>query len=184
MRQVGFGFALLLFGCASLSRAQRIPATIPQAEAEGAVFLHDAPPTSLQPAFAKPLFGGSSAERKCVASLSDVPPPLGSWRSGEFIIRTQLTGPWGLRAGKKSKVLWMPLHDPGRRRDSVVIRAARLEHPSDSLRLVFPGVAWSISHTEFGFPSTVTLPAAGQWLVVVTMDHDWGCFLLNVSERA
>lgn len=182
MRYVGFGFALPLVAFARLSLAQGIPVTVTQAEADGAVFLHDAPPAALQPAFAQPPVGGSSVERKCVAPLSDVPTPLGSWRSGEFVIRAQFTGPGGLRAGKGSKVLWMPLHDPGRRREQVVIRAARLEHPSDSLRLTFPGVARSISHTEFGFPSTVIFPAAGQWLAVVTMDHDWGCFLLNVVE--
>jgi len=175
-------FGVLLSALARLSLAQGIPVTITQAEADGAVFLHDSPPAASQPPFVQPLLGGSSVERKCVASLSDVPLPLGSWRSGEFIIRTQFAGPWGLRAGKGSKVLWMPLHDPGNRREWVVIRAARLEHPSDSLRLRVPGVARSISHTEFGFPSTVTFPAAGQWLAVVTMDHDWGCFLLNVAE--
>ncbi len=182
MRYVGFGFAALLVTFARLSLAQGIPVTITQAETEGAVFPHESAPAALQPAFVVRPYGGSSVERKCVTSQSDVPPPLGSWRSGEFVIRTLFTGPWGLRAGKGSKVLWMPLHDPGSRREWVVIRAARLEHPSDSLRLTFPGVARSLSHTEFGFPSTVTFPAAGQWLAVVTMDHDWGCFLLNVAE--
>ena len=182
MRYVGFGLAVLLVAFARLSVAQRMPVTITEAEKDGAVFPHDSLPAALQPAFAQPPFAGSSVERKCVASLSEAPPSLGSWRSGEFIIRTHFTGPLGLRAGKGSKVLWMPLHDPGVRREWVVIRAARLEHPSDSLRLTFPGVARSISHTDFGFPSIVTFPTAGRWLVVVTMDHDWGCFLLNVAE--
>lgn len=180
MRYVGLGFAALLVALAPLGHAQSIPVTITQAEADGAGLLRDSAPAEVQPAFAKAPFGGSSVERKCVGPTSDVPLPIGSWRSGEFIIRTAVAGPWGLHAGKGSKILWMPLHDPGGRREQVVIRAARLEHPADSLRLTFPGVARS--NREFGFPSTVTFPAAGEWLAVVTVDHDWGCFLLNVAE--
>jgi hypothetical protein len=156
--------------------------TIGQAEAHGAVFPHDVAPAAVQPVFVQPRLAGSSAERKCVGSLSDAPLPLGSWRSGEFITRTVFAGRYGLRAGKGSKVLWMPLHDPGSHRVPLLIRAARLEHPADTVRLTFSASARGVRSREFGFPSTVRFPASGRSLLVATTGKDWGCFLLDVAE--
>jgi hypothetical protein len=136
--------------------------TIGQAEAHGAVFPHDVAPAVVQPVFVQPRLAGSSAERKCVGSLSDAPLPLGSWRSGEFIIRTVFAGRYGLRAGKGSTVLWMPLHDPGSQRVPLIIRAARLEHPADTRRLTFPAAARGVRSREFRFPSTERFPTSGR----------------------
>lgn len=121
--------------------------------------------------------------------------PGGSLRSGDIIIRSTFTGRWGLHAGQGHKILWMPLHGPADTTTLVSfaewrkkaldhapldIRAVRLGYPSDTFRLNRPRLAGSAR--QFGFPSVVTFPTAGQWLVIATTDSDWGCFLLNVAD--
>jgi hypothetical protein len=156
--------------------------TIGQAEAHGAVFPHDVAPAAVQPVFVQPRLAGSSAERNCVGSLSDAPLPLGSWRSGEFIIRTVFAGRYGLRAGKGSKVLWMPLHDPGSQRVPLLIRAAQLEHPADTLRLTFSASVRRVRSREFASRVLYAFrhPGARSWSPRPA--NDWGCVLLNVAE--
>jgi hypothetical protein len=171
--------AVMLITLARLSPAQGDSITVAQAEAQGAVFPQAPPPATPQPPFADRPFTGST-KRRCVAALHD--DPLRSFRSGEFVVRTIFTGPYGLRAGKGSKVLWMPVHDPGPQRVSLRIRAVRLGNRPDSLELTLPRVARSVRGSEFGYPSTVRFPTAGQWLVVATTGDDWGCFLLDVAD--
>jgi hypothetical protein len=139
-----------------------------------------AAPTAVSFAFGR-TFGGTT-ERKCVAPpSSDDSIPGGSLRSGDVIIRGRFAGFWGLRANRDSKILWLPLHNPGEYRDTLLIRAVRIGHAADSLRQSVPDWAWSGPKTNSGFPSLVRFPAAGTWLVVATAGGDWGCFLLPVA---
>jgi hypothetical protein len=174
------------------SRAQSIPLTIARAEAEGAAFPQAVPPTVLQSLFGGP-FGGTSA-RTCTASQPDDSIPGGSLRSGDIIIRSRLTGRWGPHAGRGHKILWLPLHGPADttrmsfaewRKKAIdhaplLIRAVRVGYPADSLRQIIAGLTGG--PRQFGFPSEITFPTAGQWLVIASTDEDWGCFLLGVAE--
>ena len=186
------GVALLALAVQG-SRAQSIPSMVAAAEAEGASFPHGAPPTVLQSFFGGP-FAGTSA-RICTPSQPDDSIPGGSLRSGDIIVRSRLTGQWGLHAGRAHKILWAPLHGPSDtsttmsfaewRKEAfhhapLLIRAVRVGHPSDSLRQIVSGLTGG--PRQFGFPSEVTFPTAGQWLVIARTDEDWGCFLLGVAE--
>lgn len=156
--------------------AQAIALTIAQAELEGAsVAASDAPPGNISSYFTQRPWGGTS-ERRCVASAPQDSLPGGSLRSGEFIARSGWTGRWGLQAGKRHKVLWMPLHSNSQDRDTIELRAARLGAPTDTLRQLISKDALE------GFPSIVEFPRAGDWLVVVRRGVDWGCFKLLVAE--
>jgi len=161
-------------------RAQPIPVTVATAQAEAAAFPHDPTPVMLPAAYLPRSFVGSM-DRRCIQPVRD--PLAPSLRSGEMILR----GHYGLRSGKTgNKMLWMPLHDPGRNPVTLTIRGARLDHPSDTLRETHTterGPARQMGHPDsFGFPTTVVFPTPGQWLVVANDNHDWGCFILNVAD--
>jgi hypothetical protein len=183
MRYVGIGLLAAMLFTARHGHAQRIAATVADAEAEGAAFPHDPVPAVLPAAYQPQSYDGS-IERRCVRPVrNSVWPP--SLRSGEMIVR----GYEGLQAGRRgNKMLWMPLHDPGDHPVSLLIRGVRVGHPSDTLRqtIAAPRVAREVGHYDsFGLPSTVRFPAAGQWVVVADDGdggHDWGCFVLNVAE--
>jgi hypothetical protein len=153
-----------------------MPRTIAGAEIEGSAFAHatGALQSSLQ---ARP--AGGTKERRCVAPpLLDDSLPGGALRSGDMVVRTRFTGPWGIRAGKGQKLLWLPLHVPDDGHAALLVRAVRLDHPIDSLR---ESVARPVhAHAEFGYPSNLTFPSPGQWLAVVTAGADWGCFIVTV----
>ena len=68
--------------------------------------------------------------------------------------------------------------------DTLVIRGARIDERADSLRMVVDAFGYAprpAPKSEAGFPSLVTFPTAGLWLVVATAGNDWGCFRLNVG---
>lgn len=173
--------AMLLVHTPRVGHAQQIPVTVAAAEAEGATLPRDPAPIVLPAAYHAGSFGGPR-ERRCVHP-GDSLPDL-SVRSGEMVVR----GEWGLFAGRAKKMLWMPLHDPGRKPVSLSLRGVRLGHPSDTLRQTIDaplGPARQVSNpNSFGFPSTVRFSEPGQWLVVAADDHDWGCFILDVDDPA
>lgn len=173
--------AMLLVHVANVGHAQQVPMTASAAEAEGAAFPRDPAPTVLPAAYHPGSFGGP-AERRCVHPGDSLPDM--SVRSGEMILR----GGWGLFAERGHKMLWMPLHDPGRKPVRFTLRGVRLGHPSDTLRQTIDvplGPARQVSNpNSFGFPSTVRFSEPGQWLVVAADDHDWGCFILDVDDPA
>jgi hypothetical protein len=182
VRYVGIPLLATMLFTARAGRAQQIPASVADAEAQGAAFPHDPVPAALPAAYHAESFGGS-IERRCVQPVPDsVWRP--SLRSGEMILR----GYDGLQAGTRgNKMLWMPLHDPGNHPISLLIRGVRMGHPSDTLRQTIAGrVARQVRHSDsFGVPTTVRFPTAGQWLVVADDGddgHDWGCFVLDVAE--
>jgi hypothetical protein len=157
---------------------------VADAETEGATFPHDPAPAVL-PAAYRAFFG--SVERRCVSGdeekLATSWDAARSMRSGEIILRGH--SPEAGRLG--NKMLWMPLHDPGKSPATLVIRGVRMDQPSDTLRqtiAVDRGPARSADPNEFGFPSTVEFPNPGRWLVIANEGHDWGCFVLNVAESS
>jgi len=183
MRYVGIPLLAAMLFTARAGHGQQIPATVTDAEAEGAAFPRDPVPAVLPAAYHAQSFRGS-VERRCVQSVPDsVWRP--SLRSGEMIVR----GYDRLQAGQRgNKMLWMPLHDPGNHPISLSIRGVQVGHPSDTLRQTIAAarVARQVGrHDSFGLPSTVRFPTAGQWLILADdgdEGHDWGCFVLNVAD--
>jgi hypothetical protein len=169
---------------AILSASPRIPATVAAAEAEGASFPHGATPRIVDEVFSH-AFSGTAA-RTCVAPPRDSIAG-GSLRSGEFIVRGRFSGYWGPKANRDGKYLWAPLHNPYvyPAPGGLLIRAARLGHPSDTVRVAEAHAAYSARRDRFkeaAYPSLVRFPAAGEWLVIATSGKDWGCFLITVEQ--
>jgi hypothetical protein len=174
---------ILLLVASRIMHAQAVPATIAEAESEGAGYLRAGVGLPTQPFFATQ-FDGTS-DRRCVTSTSENPRG-GSLRSGEIIVRGRLVGPNGLRAGRAHKILWLPLHGTSALRSTpLVLRARSLSHPSDSVRLSVTALArgGGASSPLYGYPSSVSFPSPGQWLLVATVGADWGCFVFAVEAR-
>lgn len=94
-----------------------------------------------------------------------------------------LDGPWDVKAKRNFKILWVPLHNPSDYHDTLLIRALRLDDSADSLRQQIHASGYSPGNKqESGFPSLVSFPSAGEWLVIATAGPDWSCFLLTVSS--
>jgi hypothetical protein len=180
MQRIGVAVTTVLILTTRAARGQEIPATVSQAEAEGAAFAHAAPPAVVQSMFASRRFGGTS-ERRCVQMIADDALPGLSLRSGDFIIR----GHWSLRAGGRgNKILWLPFHgSPAMHGTPLLVRAVRIADRSDSLRQTILGFTHGGGHDgpAYGWPSIVRFPAPGQWLVIATTAADWGCFILDVT---
>lgn len=175
-------FTTLVFGVAGASVARKIPATVAAAEAEGAKYPRGPMPKTVLWAFDRP-FGGT-AERRCVAVAPDVSlAPGGSLRSGDFIIRSGLLSWVWPHANGEYKVLWLPLHTPRDIRETLLLRATRVGQSADSIRIRIPAAGTpGAPRSASGFPSLVTFPKAGQWVVVATAGNDWGCFLFKISS--
>jgi hypothetical protein len=188
MRKVSLAGALMIATTTHVVRAQNIPATVREAEAQGADFAHDAPQVAQQPYFGDFPFGGT-AERRCVVAAAYVAyttsMPNGSLRSGDFIVRGEFSkASWdGFQAVKGYKVVWLPLHGSSLQKPPLVVRAARIGNGADSVRFRVEGLAYSPgpSGRLYGYPSEVSLPSAGQWVIVATAGNDWGCFVLDVA---
>jgi hypothetical protein len=184
MRHVNVVAAVMLSLAACPAAAQMgIPASVAAAEAEGAALPRRAAPAPVAPDFTRP--SGGTAARKCVAPSASDADASGQLRSGEFLVRGRFVGRFGLQALKASKIYWMPLHDPLDYPNALLIRATRIGHPDDAFRLAvadwaYPGHG---HERDSGFPSLVTFPSPGTWLVLATMGDDWGCFLFPVAPE-
>ena len=181
MFRSGLFVTTLVVGSAHASVAQKIPATVAAAEVEGASYTRGTTPPTVSWAFRDP--SGGTAERKCVAVVPDYSTPGGSLRSGEFIMRSGLVSQLRPLAGRQYKVLWLPLHSARDIRQTMLLRGTRIGHPADSIRIRVAGAtAAGRPRSESGFPSIISFPAAGQWIVVATAGTDWGCFLISISS--
>ncbi len=185
MRKVSLAGALIIATATQVVNAQNIPATVREAEAEGAELAHNTPAVAGQRYFTDP-FGGT-AERRCVVAAAYhayTSAPNGSLRSGDFIVRGGfLDASWGgFQAVEEHKVLWLPLHGSASR-IPLVVRAARVGNATDTLRFRVEGLAYSPGPDGrlYGYPSLVSFPSAGQWVVVATAGNDWGCFVVDVA---
>lgn len=184
MRGTGVVAVLALVVTSHHAVAQKgIPSSTAAAEVEGAAFPKHAAPPSVAPDFARPFTG--TAERKCVTPSAEGNDAGGQLRSGEFIVRGRFAGRFGPRAQTGSKIFWLPLHDPLDYPNALLIRAGRIGHPEDGFRQAiadwgYPGRG---HEHEGGFPSVVTFPSAGTWVVIATSGNDWGCFIMTVAPK-
>jgi hypothetical protein len=184
MRHVVLTVAVSMIVGASALAAQTVPVTVAEAEREAIGFPRAGASAPSQSLFSGSQFAGIS-DRRCVPSTTEDLHATGSLRSGDMIVRGPLIGTNGMQAGKEDKVLWVPLHAPSIGRPPLVLRADRIDHPADSLRLTFAGLTYGPGPAGrmFGYPSLVSFPKPGQWLVVATAGDDWGCFVVDVAER-
>jgi len=175
------GLAVGALFLAASAGAQSIPSSVQAAEAEGASHPRASAPMYTPTAFTSAFTG--AVERKCaVQATADT--SNGPLRSGEIVLRARLVGRWGLKANRDQKMYWQPLHNPFEFRDTLLIRAVRIDDPADSMRVSIPNWAYSPrSKKESGFPSQLRFPAAGNWLVIATAGSDWGCFVLPVETQ-
>jgi hypothetical protein len=182
MRKVSLAWALMIATTTHVVRAQNIPPTIREAEAEGAGRPHESTEVPSQSDFIDSRFAGT-AERRCVSDVAYPSFPNGSLRSGDFILRAGWGGPLGFQAGKGRKVGWAPLHGSPSHKPPLVVRAARIGNPADSVRFRIDGLAHDGRRPEplYAYVSEVSLPTAGQWVILATAGNDWGCFVLDVA---
>jgi hypothetical protein len=156
--------------------------TIADAEAEGATFPHGPPREHTSTIFARQSPG--TVERKCVNGAStDMPWQPMQIRSGDFVIGGQVGAGVPLNVGRQSKVWWVPYHDPFEFPSKLLVRGARLGAPGDTIRYEQPDYAWPSPgvKTDSFFPSGITIPRAGRWLLIATAGDDWGCFILSTG---
>ena len=132
-------FTLFLMRQVGAADALPIPASIQEAEAEGAAFPSEVPPPTLHRGFEGKVEG--TDERKCVA-LSDGAALLHArkYRSGDFVVGAEIIVP--LKAGISAKVAWMPLHDPASRKATLLIRSSRQDEPGMTSRFASSNYSW------------------------------------------
>lgn len=112
-------------------------------------------------------------------------------RSGEFVIAGQFDFANGLRAGRANRISWAPLFNAAVM-PPLLIEGRNLSG-SDSIRTRVVSVAQvgnyfprdrakaapSGTH-EYFYPSSISLPSRGSWMLVATSGPNWGCVILNV----
>ena len=68
-------------------------------------------------------------------------------------------------------------------RATLLLRATRIGQPAESIRTRIPAAGLpGAPSSAAGFPSGVSFPEAGEWVVVATTGSDWGCFLFRISS--
>ncbi len=155
------------------ARTALIATTVARAEAEGKKWpTVSVPSTQPEHSGTRVLFG--DAPRSCVGAHS-----IGPLRSGEFLVGGEMGGAVAVKGSvRAAKIWWMPKYPV--RNDSLVVRAALLGSPTDTLRLEM--TTWSSSGPGKGpwaYPSATRLPKTGRWLVVATSGPNWGCFVFE-----
>lgn len=129
----------------------------------------------------------AAVPRVCVDAID-----MGPAHSGEFTIGGNLSGMSAMRAGRPGKVWWAPLHH-ARNMPALVVRGRSLTTGSDTVRFTSAKVAWPVvvpgvpvpeTERKYFFPSGITIPNPGRWLLIATSGANWGCFILTVRSSA
>lgn len=123
--------------------------------------------------------------RRCILGRG-----AGPARSGQFTIGGMLGDDRAMVAGRQGKVWWRPL-DGAQNMPPLVVRGRNLSNLRDTIRFTTSAVAYPVplfsrasvneSKREYFFPSGITIPTSGEWLVVATSGANWGCFILTVT---
>ena len=180
--------ATLLLACISAPVEAQLPMPGGSGEAEivrlveqeGAGFpRYTLPPRRVTPPFVAPTTAGS-ADRRC-----STPVGKGPTRSGEFVIGGEVSGAttW---SGRQRKIWWAPFHASAVMH--LVVRGVRIGAPADTVRFESDQVAWSVpprnapeSTRDYFFPSGISFPTDGRWVIAVSSGNDWACFILNLQ---
>ncbi len=138
------------------------------------------------PAMVPRLFANDAAgskERKCSDSRTVARGPL---RSGEWVIGGNLSVDTYL-AGAPLKIWWAPLHHGPQMH--LLVRGQLAGSIADTVRYESRDVSWPgntavpESEREHFFPSGISFPKAGTWVVTVSQGPDWGCFVIRQNDR-
>ena len=124
----------------------------------------------------------STPMRKCVVAREAIV------RSGDFVVGWQNAKTPGLKAGRREKIWWVPLH-ASKGMPPLQLRGRSLTSPAESLVLDVADVAVtsglgpgdSPKERNFFFPAPVTFSRPGRWLVVAGTGANWGCFVFSVK---
>lgn len=125
----------------------------------------------------------SAQPRVCVTTHD-----FGPARSGEFTIGGNLSPGSSMLAGRPGKVWWAPLY-AARRMPPLLVRGRSLTNLGDTVRFTSERVAWPAvpgsppipeEKRKYFFPSGITIPQPGRWLLIATSGRNWGCFILTV----
>ncbi|HUE90345.1 MAG TPA: hypothetical protein VMO26_30035 [Vicinamibacterales bacterium] len=155
---------------------------IAAAERQGQAFSRYETPQEPTPVLATHRRG--SAERRCVEGFE-----FGPVRSGEFVIGGQLAGSRMMTAGRRGKVWWAPLNH-SLDMPPLVVRGRNLSSRTDTVHYSTPDVAWPVTpgalpipeaRREYFFPSGISLPTRGRWLLIATSGSNWGCFIISAK---
>jgi hypothetical protein len=115
---------------------------------------------------------------------------LGPAASGKFTIGGNLSGSASMQAGRQGKIWWAPAHYAANMQP-LVVRGRSLTTPSDTLRFTTSKIAWPVTpgaapmppaDRKYFFPSGITIPHAGRWLLIATSGRNWGCFVVTVTR--
>jgi hypothetical protein len=199
VNRIAFAMIVVASGDALLAQSiksnTRLPirVTVADAEAEGATYPHGAAPEHPPTGFASRPPGAT--DRRCTnGPATDVGFQPMQIRSGEFIIGGQVGAGFPASAGRQSKIWWAPYHNPETYGTTLLVRGAHLGVPGDTFRFEQPHDAWpapafgrletttaSERKRDSFFPSGITIPHAGRWLLIATAGDDWGCFILPAA---
>jgi hypothetical protein len=186
MKSRALTLGLLLAATAARGQTLHIPAGSNEseiranAEADGIAFQRAAASLALQPGLNRSeAIGG----RNCVTGFE-----TGPAHSGEFLIGGMLAGHHSMLSGREGKVWWQPSYG---RLDMppLLVRGRNLNNPSDTVRFESARLAWQVNpdrspvpveQRDYFFPSGITIPTPGRWLLIATSGVNWGCFILTV----
>jgi hypothetical protein len=152
---------------------------VANAEAEAKSFPRAEVPRQAYPNFAAVQNG--SPDRRCVEGTEK-----GPVRSGEFVIGGQLGGSAAMSAGRVGKIWWAPLNH-SMTMPPLEVRGRSLISFSETLRFTTERIAWPVTRgaprpteaeREYFFPSGITVPVSGRWLLIATSGENWGCFIV------
>lgn len=155
-----------------------VPRTIAAAEAEGALFARGPEPDSARRRLIEQYPGDK--RRVCVRPV----PQANAMQAGDFAVGAGLHR---FVAGRSTKIWWSPIHDPTINLDGLLIRAALLTADTaatDTVRFVSLGYGYpvGIRPPKAFFPTYLTLPSPGDWVIVATSGKDWACIVLHVAQ--
>jgi hypothetical protein len=94
-----------------------------------------------------------------------------------------------MRAGRPGKVWWAPLHYAADM-PPLVVRGRNSTTPGDTVWYTTSNVAWPVTpgaprvppaERKYFFPSGITLPTAGHWVLIATSGSNWGCFIVTTK---
>jgi hypothetical protein len=122
-----------------------------------------------------------TSDRRCIEGNE-----IGPVRSGEFVIGGQLSGSRAMEPGRPGKIWWAPLNhsiDMG----PLLVRGRNINSPLDTVRYTTKTVAWPVTSDtpvpeadrEYFYPSGITIPKSGRWLLVASSGGNWGCFIIT-----
>jgi hypothetical protein len=161
--------------------ADSIPSSIAEAEARGGRHPRSVEEASFYPR-RDTLAHVGTAERRCVdVGTSNVV------RAGDFIAMpfALYIRDWKSGMHPPGKVSWLSAHARPSAPLQLVLRATRIDAATESY--VYKGptrtLSWGFGNLwphGWATAAVFDLPSSGRWLIVATLDQDWGCVVLSL----